>query len=393
MRSTVQAMPSLALAALLCVTSAGVHARAQEAPPPVAAPTVTVAPPETREVVAEGRAAINLERGGVPGAREAAIAQALRAAVEKTTGVFVSARTLTSNYRLVQDEVTTRAEGFVTLGEVLSEQVKAGEVRVTVRALVSLRPLAKRLKELNLARAWRIHLDAGRTVDTSALGYLQQTLTEAGFSVVAGTSDAPGATPDLVVRVTAKPTTVATTELETAAGEMTLHSLRVEVGLRALRHGTNEIVAALSSARTVAHIDAATARATGAQQAMAGLAPRLADLLMVLPAQASQPVTLVVANLARAAQVGKLHDALHSLPGVRAVTRRSWEKQTAIWELDVTTEVVPLLARALEEDAAVRPFRLAQCSDNIPAGPAGYGTTSPLSSFRSAARRCLASSE
>jgi len=363
MRSTVQAMPSLALAALLCVTSAGVHARAQEAPPPVAAPTVTVAPPETREVVAEGRAAINLERGGVPGAREAAIAQALRAAVEKTTGVFVSARTLTSNYRLVQDEVTTRAEGFATLGAVLSEQVKGGEVRVTVRALVSLRPLAKRLKELNLARAWRIHLDAGRTVDTSALGYLQQTLTEAGFSVVAGTSDAPGATPDLVVRVTAKPTTVATTELETAAGEMTLHSLRVEVGLRALRGGTNEVVAALSSARTVAHIDARAARATGAQQAMAGLAPRLADLLMVLPAQASQPVTLVVANLARAAQVGKLHDALHSLPGVRAVTRRSWEKQTAIWELDVTTEALPLLARALEEDAATRPFRLAVVSE------------------------------
>jgi hypothetical protein len=144
---------------------------------------------------------------------------------------------------------------------------------------------------------------------------------------------------------------------------MTLHSLRAEVGLRALRPGTGEIAAALSQAQTVAHIDAQTARATGQARAMASLAPRLADLLLVLPARASQPITLVVTGLPRIAQVGALHDALRTLPGVRSVRRRSWDKQTATWELDVTTEAVPLLARALEDEAPVRPFRLSVTSE------------------------------
>lgn len=318
----------------------------------------TTALPETRAVVAEGRAAVYPDRGGVPGAREAAIAQALRAAVEKTTGVFVSAHTLTSNYQLVQDEVTTRADGFATLGEVISSQVHGGEVRVIIRAFVSLRPLAKRLKELGLVRAWRVRVEPARGAQASAAvcALLEQTLIEAGFSVVT-TVDKNDA-PDLVVRVTMKPETVARIPLDTAAGPMTMTTLRVTVGLQARRPGANETVAALASAQTGTHVDAATARATAAEKAVQNLAPRLADALLIFPAQESQPVTLVVANLNGATQVGRLHDALRTLTGVRHVSRRSWRNRTATWELDVTREAIPLLARALEEDAAVRPFRL-----------------------------------
>jgi hypothetical protein len=179
-----RAVPGV-IALLLCAAAIApaVSRAARTMGEPTAAPTVSVAPPETRTVVAEGRAAINFDRGGVPAAREAAIAQALRAAVEKATGVFVSARTLTSNYQLVQDEVTTRAEGFATLGEIVSEQVRGDEVRVTIRALVSLRPLAERLKALNLTRAWTVRVTGDRGVDAGALAQLQQTLTEAGFHV------------------------------------------------------------------------------------------------------------------------------------------------------------------------------------------------------------------
>ena len=305
--------------------------------------------------MAEGRAAIGT--GGVPGAREAAVAQALRNAVEKATGVFVSARTLTSNYRLVQDEVTTRAEGFATLGQIVREKVLPGEVRVTIRALVSLRPLAKRLRELKLTRAWRVHVSSGGHA-ALATATLERTLGEAGFVVVSRLEDA-----DLSVRASPHFTTVQETPLETAAGPMTLHSVRGELGLRATRTGTEEVVAALSGAEVVAHIDPATARSEATERALTTLAPRLADALMLLPAQASQPVTLVVANLKRMTEVGKLHDALRMLPGVRQATRRSWLKGVATWELDVTSDAVPLLARALEEDAVVRPFRLAVSSE------------------------------
>jgi hypothetical protein len=297
--------------------------------------------------------------GGVPGAREAATAQALRAAVEKATGVFVSARTLTSNYRLLQDEVATRAEGFATLKEIVSQKVQGGEVRVTVRALVSLRPLAKRLKELNLTRAWRVRIEPeGNTEASGATTILERTLSDAGFVVVSSADDA-----DVVVRVAPKFTAVAAVPLETAAGPMTMHSLRGQVTLRALRTGTDEVVASLTGANVAAHVDAAAARGVTMEKVASTLAPRLADALLLLPARDSQPVTLVVTNLSRIGEVGKLHDALRSLAGVRQVTRRSWENLVATWELDVTTDAVSLLARALEEDAALRPFKLVVSSE------------------------------
>ena len=353
-RSPLQCMGRLAVAVLvaLIVTAAAGSLLAQE----TAVPTVSVAPPETRAVVAEGRAAVRLDRGGVPGAREAAIAQALRAAVEKTTGVFVSAQTLTHNYQMVRDEVTTHADGFATLDAVLSEQVTGGEMRVTVRALVSLRPLARRLKELNLVRAWRVRV---QPAGAPAAVILEQALVEAGFQVVAATTRGDNSAPDVVVRVTMRPETVSRLPLDTAVGPMTLSTLRVTLGLRAERPGASETLAAFSLAQTCAHVNAATARATAAEQAMQSLAPRLADALLVLPAQASQPVTLVIVGLNGAAQVGRLDDALRALPGVRSVSRRSWQNKTAVWELDVTREAVALLARALEEDASVRPFHLA----------------------------------
>jgi hypothetical protein len=355
-------------------------ARAQEplAPPPASAERAAVLPPEAREVVAEGRAAIGT--GGIPAARAAAQAQALRAAVEQATGVFVSARSFTHNYQLLQDEVTTRAEGFTTLKEVVSEKVGPGEVRVTVRALVSLRPLAKRLKELNLTRGWRVRVEEAGLGDRSsgdrdaALGAtatLEHALAEAGFVVVPPPAAGRGtrgrepaiADADVVVRITPQFKTVAETPLETAAGPMTLHSIRGDLALRALRSGTDEVVVALSASNVAAHIEAATARAATLDKAAQALAPRLADALLLLPARDSQPVMLVVGNLPRVTQVGKLHDALHALPGVRRVTRRSWDDGTATWELDVTTEALPLLARALEEDARLRPFRLAVSSE------------------------------
>lgn len=354
-RSQVRHARLLGLAFFLTFAPA-VRAQETDTPTEVSAAPTTM-PPETRMVVAEGRAAIHPDRGGVPGAREAAIAQALRAAVEKTTGVFVSAHTLTSNYQLVQDEVTTRADGYATLDEVLSCQVRGDEVRVSVRALVSLRPLAKRLKELGLVRAWRVRVEpAAKETFGAVRALLEQTLVEAGFHVVTAVDNDDA--PDLVVRVTLKPETIARIPLDTAAGPMTMTTLRVTLSLQARRPGANETIAALSSVQTGTHVDAATARATAAEKAVQVLAPRLADALLILPAQASQPVTLVVAHLDGATRVGRLHDALRTLPGVRSVTRRSWQNRTATWELDVTREAIPLLARALEQDATVRPFRL-----------------------------------
>jgi hypothetical protein len=278
--------------------------------------------------------------------------------------VFVSGRTRTQNYQLIRDEVIVRSDGYATLKEVVREAVGPQEVRVTVRALVSLRPLAKQLKALKLTRAWRVRIENGSdgvnaaSPVEAAMTTLERTLTDAGF-VVSDSGDA-----DLLVKVAPRFTTIKKTELETAAGPMTMHSIRSDIAVRASRIGTGEVVAALSASDTFAHIEESAARAECAADAMRVLAPRLADALMVLPAQDSQPVTLVVSNLFGIRQVGKLEDALNLLSGVRGVTRRSYQSGKAVWELDVSTDALPLLSRELEESTTLRPFRLSVASED-----------------------------
>lgn len=345
-------------AALFSLFAFPVCAQSEDMSAPPAPARVLVAPAEVREVVAEGRAAIGA--GGVLGARKAAEAQALRNAVEKTTGVYVSSRTLTQNYQMVRDQVFLRAEGFATLKQVLKEEIGAQEVRVVVRAFVSLKPLAERLKALNLTRAWRVHVTGQGPRGSAATTMMERTLGEAGFVVV----DETDKEADLTVLLTPVFTTVAETNLETAAGPMTMHSVRGDLKVRATRVGTGEVIAALTSADTAVHINLATARAEAAEGAAETLAPRLAEALMVLPARESQPITLTISGLSSARQVGRLEDSLNVVTGVRDVKRRSFNGGTAVWELDVFTDAQPMLARQLEESPLLRAFRLSVSSEN-----------------------------
>jgi hypothetical protein len=342
---------------------------------PTSAPDISA--PEVREVVAEGRAAIGA--GGLLGARRAATAQALRTAVEKTTGVFVSARTLTHNYELVRDQIVTHADGFATLKEVLRESDGPQEVSVTVRALVSLRPLAQQLKSLGLTRAWRVFI-AGENPDGGAPGppaelavtALEKTLADAGFVVVSSARNA-----DVLVRVRLRFTTVADTPLDTAAGPMTLHSVRGELTVRATRAGTGEVAVALSGAGNGLHIALESARATATDQALTTLGPGIAEALLLLPARDSQPVELVVSPVGSAAAASRLEEALNALSGIRGVIRRSFAGGRAVYELDVLSLTQSELGRELEEAPALRAFRLTVTSDTASKIVAIAAATSP----------------
>jgi len=217
--------------------------------------TVTTdAATESHEVIAEGRAAIGgPETGGALAAKQAAIALAMRNALEKTVGVYVAAHSLTHNYQLVRDEILTHTDGFVTLKEVMRTERGTDTVRVVIRAVVSVRPLAERLKALRLTRAFRIFVEAkgeGTSVDALVNG-----LTDAGFFVTEERADA-----DLVVRVTPRYTVASRIPLDTAVGPMTMQSIRADVTVKAVRAETGETVASLSGADTEANIAASAAQ-------------------------------------------------------------------------------------------------------------------------------------
>ena len=59
--------------------------------------------------------------GNTGSARNQALKNALRQAVEQGVGVFIDSNTLTQNYELVKDEIFSTSEGYVSNYEVLSE--------------------------------------------------------------------------------------------------------------------------------------------------------------------------------------------------------------------------------------------------------------------------------
>lgn len=83
-------------------------------------------------------------------ARDAAVDDALRKAVEEAVGTMVSSDTVVENYSVLSDRVYTRSEGYVTEYAVVDEGMTGDLYTVTVEADVTKGPLRDDLQGLGL---------------------------------------------------------------------------------------------------------------------------------------------------------------------------------------------------------------------------------------------------
>lgn len=102
---------------------------------------------EPATVEASGEAAIT---GNRILARERALEDALRNAVEQAAGTLVSSETRVKDHQLVSDKILTRASGYVTSYEVLETRQDGQAIRVRVRAKVGLDQLADDLAAIGI---------------------------------------------------------------------------------------------------------------------------------------------------------------------------------------------------------------------------------------------------
>lgn len=103
---------------------------------------------EVRTVEAVGVAAIS--GGNTALARDAAIDDALRKAVEQAVGTLVSAETLVESFEVLKDSVYTRSEGYVKDYAVLEESMGLDLYRVKVRARVAFGKISDDIDALGL---------------------------------------------------------------------------------------------------------------------------------------------------------------------------------------------------------------------------------------------------
>lgn len=102
---------------------------------------------QTKVVTAEGVAAVGSDPGA---ARDKAIEDALRRAVEQAVGAMVESETATENYELLSDKIYSKSQGYVKGYEVLSEKTEGNLLRVKISAEVSSGDLSNELSAIGL---------------------------------------------------------------------------------------------------------------------------------------------------------------------------------------------------------------------------------------------------
>ena len=101
-----------------------------------------------KEVLVEGVA--SYEEGRRDIARDRAIKDALRKAVEQGVGTFISSETVVENYEVLKDRIFSKAEGYVSEYKVVRERAEDGLYRVLVRAKVKLGDIKRDLQAIGI---------------------------------------------------------------------------------------------------------------------------------------------------------------------------------------------------------------------------------------------------
>ncbi|MBF0350226.1 MAG: hypothetical protein HQM11_04305 [SAR324 cluster bacterium] len=105
---------------------------------------------QAKEVTATGTAAIF--EGNTGSAKNQAILNAQRQAVEQGIGTFIDSNTFAQNFEVIKDEILTTSRGYITRYEVIQEGASADgtNYEVTIRADVSDEKIQDQLKTLRI---------------------------------------------------------------------------------------------------------------------------------------------------------------------------------------------------------------------------------------------------
>jgi hypothetical protein len=103
---------------------------------------------QTQTVVSEGVAIILNE--DIAKARDEALKDARKKAVEEGIGVYIQAETLIKNLQLVEDRILSRAQGYIKNEKILLERQEGKLYRIKIQADVVLKEVEKDLQALGI---------------------------------------------------------------------------------------------------------------------------------------------------------------------------------------------------------------------------------------------------
>jgi hypothetical protein len=278
----------------------------------------------------EGREAI---------AREKALDEAKRAAIEQAVGTRIESRTVVENFQVSRDQVLSHATGYLKNLEIVSEEkTELGTYEVEIRADVEIAALVSDLDRFKKILGWqknpRISILLDPDLDKAYLSTARKTasrlggkLKAEGFRVFdAATADTSGM--GLIVRLGLE---VASSQSTYQGVNLTLH----EISLRAdvLRPGQGEILATSSAVKSMPGSNKLKVLDKGANQCVDAVWKDLRRQLTRLwekELYSQRQIDLVVKNLASHAEAEEVGAVLKSdASGMVDVQLLSFKKKKA----------------------------------------------------------------
>ncbi|MBI4381152.1 MAG: flagellar assembly protein T N-terminal domain-containing protein [candidate division NC10 bacterium] len=320
-------------------------------------------------ITAEGVAAIT---GNVTIAREKAIDDALRRAVEQAVGTMISSDTMTNNFQVVHDKILAQTSGYVKSYQILKEEQVGQEFRVTVMADVGRENLQGSLEALGLLQVLKekpkvmviIEEKVGGLFGTTAwenVGQAESTIMErlmaAGFNVVDPATVRANIPRDKALRLLeGDPKAAATAGLQygaqvvitgrsfskNAGGRLLgtqMQSIQATLQARVVRADDGRVISSRSEQGTKAHIDEMQGGALAIKEASEKLSDTVInDILSSWKKEVygrSQEITLVISGLVSYRHLAAVKKFLEGdLQGVKAVHQRNFTQGTAELQLD-----------------------------------------------------------
>ena len=327
-------------------------------------------------------------------ARDQAIQDALRLAVEQAAGTMVSSETLVQNYEVLRDQVYSQSQGYIRHYEVTNETTEGNLYRVTIQAAVAMGNLKNDLAALGLLMARKsmprvmimvaeqnigMHywsywwgLKASTADLTVTENVLMQKLTSKGFHVV----DHAVASKNLSIKDPYKIESLSNDAVQSIgnlydaevviygkalaklAGSVmgsSMKSAQADVSLRVVNTDSGQVIASATNHAAAVHPNEVTAGAEALKLATEAIADQLLDQVVKRWSQdvsSGSLIRLEISGIPSYAHLVKFKETLQQrIRGVKGVYQRDFDAGQA--KLDVT---VPTSSQKLADELAVIDF-------------------------------------
>jgi len=329
---------------------------------------VTVAP-AGEVITADGFAAIS--GGNTVIARDKAVDDAMRKAVEQAVGTMVSSDTMTESYKVIHDKILARTTGYIEKYKIISEGKEGDVYRVTIQAEIGKADLTSDLSALGLLHVMvekpKVMVLIDEKVggyygmaDSESVGQAESTIIEkllnAGFNVVDAGTVKSNISRDKALRILEGDNKAAAAEglkygaqivisgkafSKSAVSSIrgtNMQSIQATMQARVIKTDTAKVIASKSATGAQAHIDEVQGGALAIKEASEKLADELIEMIVKQWSGEvygrSQEIAVMLSGLSYSQLAAIKKHLEKDTQGVKAVHQRSFTGGVAELMLD-----------------------------------------------------------